>query len=157
MSTPMTKEGYEALRAELNRLRELRPEISDAIAAARALGDLKENSAYPAARERQGMTEARIRDLEVKLSGARVIDVSTLPRNNKVLFGIWVDAVNLTDGKTARLRIVGGEEADPGKGCISVDSPVAKALLGKEVGEQTQVETADGLVTYEIAAVHYDD
>lgn len=157
MSTPMTKEGYVALQGELDKLKTTRPDISEAIASARALGDLKENSAYHAARDQQGMSEARIRDIESKLADAQVIDVAALPRGDKVLFGVWIDVINHNENKPTRLRIVGADEANPGAGCISVNSPVAKALLGSAVGETVEVEIADSVIAYEIIALDFGD
>lgn len=154
MKYPMTKQGAEALEAELKHLKSvMRPQITQAIAEARELGDLKENAEYHAAREQQGMVEARIRDIEGRLGNAQVIDVATLPRTGKVFFGTTVEIVNVDNDETVSYQIVGDDEADIKVGKISVSSPIARALIGKEEGDVVAVKTPGGVVEYEIVEV----
>lgn len=154
MKYPMTKQGAEALEAELKHLKSvLRPQITQAIAEARELGDLKENAEYHAAREQQGMTEARIRDIEGRLGNAQVIDVASLPRTGKVFFGTTVEIVNVDTEESVSYQIVGDDEADIKVGKISVSSPIARALIGKEEGDVVAVKTPGGVVEYEVVEV----
>ncbi|MCJ8170711.1 transcription elongation factor GreA [Atopomonas sediminilitoris] len=156
MKYPMTLQGSRALEEELKHLKgELRPQISQAIAEARELGDLKENAEYHAAREQQGMVEARIRDIEGKLSNAQVIDVTSIPHSGKVIFGTTVDIANCDTGEEVTYQIVGDDEADIKVSKISVNSPIARALIGKEEGEVVNVQTPGGLVEYEIVEVKH--
>ena len=153
---PMTVQGARALEEELKHLKTvLRPQITAAIATARELGDLSENAEYHAAREQQGMSEARIRDIEGRLSGAQIIDVTTIPYTGKVFFGTTVDIVNVESDETVTYQIVGEDEADLKKGKISVTSPIARALVGKEEGEVVVVQTPGGLIEYEIVEVRH--
>lgn len=153
---PMTIQGSHALEEELKHLKTvLRPQITSAIATARELGDLSENAEYHAAREQQGMSEARIRDIEGRLSGAQIIDVTTIPYTGKVFFGTTVDIVNVESDETVTYQIVGEDEADLKKGKISVTSPIARALVGKEEGEVVVVQTPSGLIEYEIVEVRH--
>ena len=153
---PMTVEGEAALRAELEHLKKVeRPRITQAIAEARAHGDLKENAEYHAAREQQGMAEARTRDIESKLAHARVIDVSKIPAGDKVIFGSTVKIVNIANDESITYKIVGDDEADVKIGKISVNSPIARALVGKEIGDVVKVSTPKGEVEYEIDTVKY--
>jgi transcription elongation factor GreA len=153
---PMTKQGHDALQAELQQLKTVdRPRISAAIAEARAHGDLKENAEYHAAREQQGFAEGRIQDIEAKLSNAQVIDVTTMPKNGKVIFGVTVDIVNVDTDETKTYQIVGDDEADIKNNKISVNSPIARGLIGKEEGDTVGIQTPAGLVEYEIAEVRY--
>src|SRR5690606_17123209 len=128
---------------------------SQAIAEARELGDLKENAEYHAAREQQGLAEARIRDIEAKLSNAHIIDVTTVPRTGKVIFGTTVDIANCDTDETVTYQIVGEDEADIKIGKLSVSSPIARALVGKEEGDVVAVKTPSGLVEYEIVEVRH--
>ncbi|WP_022964571.1 transcription elongation factor GreA [Halopseudomonas pelagia] len=154
MKYPMTKQGAEALEAELKHLKSvMRPQITQAIAEARELGDLKENAEYHAAREQQGMVEARIRDIEGRLGNAQVIDVASLPRTGKVFFGTTVEIVNVDNDESVSYQIVGDDEADIKIGKISVSSPIARALIGKEEGDVVAVKTPGGVVEYEIVEV----
>jgi|TARA_R110000796_G_scaffold141407_2_gene257759 transcription elongation factor GreA len=154
MKYPMTKQGAEALEAELKHLKStMRPQITQAIAEARELGDLKENAEYHAAREQQGMVEARIRDIEGRLGNAQVIDVAALPRTGKVFFGTTVEIVNVDTDESVSYQIVGDDEADIKIGKISVSSPIARALIGKEEGDVVAVKTPGGVVEYEIVEV----
>lgn len=153
---PMTKQGHDALQAELQQLKTVdRPRISAAIAEARAHGDLKENAEYHAAREQQGFTEGRIQDIEAKLSNAQVIDVTAMPKTGKVIFGVTVDIVNCDTDETKTYQIVGDDEADIKNNKISVNSPIARGLIGKEEGDTVGIQTPAGLVEYEIAEVRY--
>ena len=151
---PMTVAGERALRDELEQLKKVeRPTVIAAIAEARAHGDLKENAEYHAAREKQGFVEARIGDIEAKLSLAVVIDVTKLPQNGKVVFGVTVDLEH--DAQKTTYKLVGEDEADIHQGKISVTSPVARDLISKEEGDEVTIKTPSGEVTYLIDAVHY--
>ncbi|KUM38681.1 transcription elongation factor GreA [Pseudomonas sp. EpS/L25] len=153
---PMTVQGARALEEELKHLKtELRPKITQAIAEARELGDLKENAEYHAAREQQGMVEARIRDIEGRLQNAQVIDVAALPHTGKVIFGTTVEIANTETDETVTYQIVGDDEADIKQGKLSVGSPIARALIGKEEGDVVLVKTPGGDVEYEIVAVRH--
>ena len=156
MKTPMTKRGAELLRAELQRLKSVeRPAITQAIAEARGHGDLSENAEYEAARDRQGLIEARIRDIETKLANAQVIDPKIVNAEGRCVFGATVD-VEDASGEKATWQIVGEDEADIKEGRISVSSPIARALIGKEAGERVDVQTPGGLKRYEIIDVRYE-
>jgi len=151
---PMTARGHELLQAELKKLKsEDRPAVIKAIAEARAHGDLKENAEYHAAREQQGFCEGRIQEIEGKLSDARVIDVTALPATGKVIFGVTVTMLNLDTDESKTYKIVGDDEADIKQNKISVSSPIARALIGKEEGEVVIVKTPGGDVEYEIEQV----
>ena len=153
---PMTVQGARALEDELKHLKtELRPQITQAIAEARELGDLKENAEYHAAREQQGMVEARIRDIEGRLQNAQVIDVTALPHTGKVIFGTTVEIANTETDETVTYQIVGDDEADIKQGKLSVGSRSARALSGKEEGDVVLVKTPGGDVEYEIVAVRH--
>lgn len=153
---PMTKQGHDALQDELQNLKSVeRPRISAAIAEARAHGDLKENAEYHAAREQQGFVEGRIQDIEAKLSNAQVIDVTTMPKTGKVIFGVTVDIVNCDTDETKTYQIVGDDEADIKNNKISVNSPIARGLIGKEEGDTVSIQTPGGAVEFEIAEVRY--
>ncbi|HEX6591000.1 MAG TPA: transcription elongation factor GreA [Moraxellaceae bacterium] len=154
---PMTKKGHDALQDELQNLKSVeRPRISAAIAEARAHGDLKENAEYHAAREQQGFIEGRIQDIEGKLSNAQVIDVTTMPKTGKVIFGVTVDIVNCDTDETKTYQIVGDDEADIKNNKISVNSPIARGLIGKEEGDTVSIQTPGGAVEFEIAEVRYE-
>ena len=153
---PMTLQGARALEEELKHLKTvMRPKITADIATARELGDLKENAEYHAAREQQGMSEARIRDIEGRLSGAQIIDVTTIPYTGKVFFGTTVEIANVETNEAVTYQIVGEDEADLKEGKISVTSPIARALVGKEEGEVVVVQTPGGLIEYEIVEVRH--
>lgn len=146
----ITKEGYERLKDELHNLKNvLRPAIIQAIAAARELGDLKENAEYHTAKDKQGFIEAQIADFEEKISRAEIIDVAKLD-GKKVKFGATVFLEDLDSGKKFTYKIVSDYESDIEKGLISVGSPVARALLNKEVGNEVEVKIPSGIVAYEI-------
>ncbi len=151
---PMTKAGEVKLREELQHLKTVeRPRIIEAIAEARAHGDLKENAEYHAAREQQGFTEGRIQEIESKLFEARVIDISQIPNTGKVIFGVTVKLLNLETDEQVSWCIVGDDEADVKQGKISISSPVARALIGKETEDVVVVRTPAGEVEYEIEEV----
>jgi transcription elongation factor GreA len=153
---PITKEGEVFLREELKKLKsEDRPRIIDAIATAREFGDLKENAEYHAAKEQQSLTEARIRDIESKLSTSQVIDIKNIEPSDKVIFGTTVTVSNTEQHKSVTYKIVGEDEADASKGKISFASPLAKQLIGKFEGDLLKVETPGGSVEYEIEKVNY--
>jgi transcription elongation factor GreA len=151
--TPMTREGHARLQQELEQLKRVeRPAIIKAIAEARAHGDLSENAEYHAAKERQGFVEARIRELEAKVGGAEVIEP---PREGpRVTFGSTV-RLRARDGKEVRYQIVGSDEADPAQGRISVLSPIARTLIGKEVGDEVKVQAPGGARELEIVAANF--
>lgn len=153
---PLTQAGAKKLRAELEQLKKVeRPRIIEAIAEARAHGDLKENAEYHAAREQQGMTEARIRDLEGQLSHAEIIDVSRLDVGSRVVFGATVTLVDEESGDERTYQIVGDLEADIKENRVSISSPMARALIGREEGDVVEVEAPGGRRQYEIAQVQY--
>lgn len=153
---PMTKEGVEALQAELNNLKKVeRPRITEAIADAREHGDLKENAEYHAARDQQGMVEARIKHIEGTLSGAQVIDVAKLNANGRVVFGATVTLLNIDSDEEVAYKIVGHDEAHIANNKISVNSPIARALIGKEAGDDVVVQAPKGKIEYEILEVEY--
>ncbi|WP_286806542.1 MULTISPECIES: transcription elongation factor GreA [unclassified Marinimicrobium] len=153
---PMTVEGAEALREELHDLKKVqRPRISQAIAEAREHGDLKENAEYHAAREQQSFCEGRIQEIEGKLANAQVIDVKTIPPSGKVIFGTTVTIINCETEQEVTYRIVGDDEADVKANKISVNSPIARALIGKEEGDVVEVKTPGGEVEYEIDKVEH--
>jgi len=151
---PMTPEGAQKLREELTRLKEERPRIARDIEVAREHGDLSENAEYHAAKERQGMVEARIKDYEDKLSRAEVIDPKTLS-GSRVRFGATVKLTNVDTDEQVTYRIVGAEEADLAKGSISVIAPLARALIGKEIGDEVTVQLPAGKRQYEITDVEF--
>ena len=153
---PMTVTGEAKLREELDRLKKVdRPRITQAIAEAREHGDLKENAEYHAAREQQSFNEGRIMEIEGKLGNAQVIDVTTIPKTGKVIFGTTIDLVNVDTDETLTYRIVGEDEADVKSNLISVGSPSARALIGKEEGDVVVVRAPAGDVEYEIDQVQH--
>ncbi len=153
---PMTVEGAQLLRDELHELKSVkRPAIIQAIAEARAHGDLKENAEYHAAREAQGFCEGRIQDIEAKLSNAQIIDISKLANNGKVIFGTTVTILNLETEEEVTYRIVGDDEADIKNNRISVNSPIARGLIGKELDDVVNINTPKGMVEFEITKVEY--
>ena len=153
---PMTVQGARALEEELHHLTKvLRPKLSHDIGVARELGDLKENAEYHAAREQQGMVEARIRDIEGRLQNAQVIDVSSIPHTGKVIFGTTVEIANVETDERVTYQIVGEDEAEIKLGKILVGSPIARALIGKVEGDVAVVKTPGGLVEFEIVEVRH--
>ena len=153
---PMTVEGAQRLRDELQELKTVkRPAIVIAIAEARAHGDLKENAEYHAAREQQGFCEGRIQDIEAKLSNAQIIDITKMPNNGKVIFGATVTILNLDTEEEVTYRIVGDDEADIKNFRISVNSPIARGLIGKTEEDVVTINTPSGMVEFEITQVQY--
>jgi transcription elongation factor GreA len=153
--SPMTKKSYEFLKVEIQRLKGVeRPKASKAIEIARAHGDLSENAEYDAAKEAQGMLEARIRDIESKLATAQVVDIAQLS-GDKVIFGATVEIEDADTGEGKKLMIVGDDEADVSKGKISYQSPIARALIGKQVGDLAKVRLPAGEKEYEIMSVEF--
>ncbi|MBT3752911.1 MAG: transcription elongation factor GreA [Thiotrichales bacterium] len=153
---PLTVKGAEQMRAELHNLKSVaRPEVVEAISEARAHGDLKENAEYHAAREQQGFIEGKIQDLEGKLGNAQEINVATLPQNGRVVFGVTVELEEEDSGETVTYQIVGDDEANSKEGRISVNSPIARALIGKEEGDIAVVKAPAVTKNYEIVEVRY--
>ncbi len=154
--TPMTVAGAEKLQEELRHLKtQVRPQISKAIAEARELGDLKENAEYHAAREQQSFAEGRISDIESKLAAAEIIDVTKVDAGGRVVFGATVTLANVDTGAEVLYQIVGEDEADIKAGRISINSPIARALVGKSAGDIALVDAPGGEVEYEILEVQY--
>ena len=153
---PMTVEGEAALREEVDHLiKVVRPSIIEAIATAREHGDLKENAEYHAAREQQSFAEGRIQDIESKLSNSQIIDISKIPQGDRVIFGSTVTILNIETDEQVTYRIVGDDEANEKEGKISYQSPIARALISKEIGDVVIVKTPGGDVEYEIDDVVY--
>lgn len=156
MRAPLTHLGARRLREELERLRSAeRPRIIEAIAEARAHGDLRENAEYHAAREQQGFVEGRIKELESVLSHAQIIDLSKIDAGNRVVFGATVDLADADSGDAVTYQVVGDLEADIKQGLISISSPLARALIGKHEGDSVAIEAPGGRREYEIVAVRY--
>ena len=154
---PMTVEGEGQLKEELNNLKSIeRPKITSAIKEAREKGDLKENAEYHAAREQQSFTEGRIKDIEAKLSNAQVIDIKNMPKSTKVIFGSTVMLLNLDDEKKVQYKLVGEDEANLKIGKISITSPLARSLIGKEQGDIIELKMPSGITEYEIIKVIYE-
>lgn len=154
---PLTARGAERLQAELHRLKTVvRPEVINAIAEARAQGDLSENAEYDAARERQGFVEGRIKELEGTLSNANIIDPSELNAEGKAVFGATVEIEDLESGDRVAYQIVGDVEADIRSNLISVSSPMARALIGKAEGDVVEVQAPGGVREYEVLSIRYE-
>jgi transcription elongation factor GreA len=154
---PMTARGHELLQKELKRLKSVdRPNVVKAIAEARAHGDLKENAEYHAAKEEQGFIEARIKDIEGKLSHKQVIDATAVDARGKVIFGATVVIFDENTDKEMTYKIVGEDEANIKQGMISYTSPIARALIGKDEGDAIEFQAPDGLKTYDIIEVRYE-
>lgn len=151
----LTAEEKAQLEAKLAAAKAKRPEFSERIAEARALGDLKENAEYHAAKEKQGMIEARIAELEDKISRAEVIDTSKL-NGHRVAFGAWVTLEDVDNESEVTYRIVGADESDLDKGTISVTSPIARAMINREAGDEVRVKAPGGLRTYEIVSIRWN-
>ena len=153
---PLTIHGAEKLKTELNQLKSVdRPKVIQAIAEARAHGDLKENAEYHAAREQQSFIEGRIAEIEGKLSNSQVIDVTKLPQSGKIVFGVTVALSNEETGDEVTYQIVGDDEADIQAGKISISSPIARALIGRQEGDIAIVKAPGGAIEYEILEVKY--
>ncbi|WP_147652711.1 transcription elongation factor GreA [Vulcaniibacterium gelatinicum] len=156
MRAPLTAKGAQRLRAELEELKSVkRPAVINAIAEARAHGDLRENAEYHAAREQQGFIEGRIKQLEAELSHAQVIDVAALKPGTRVVFGATVDLADAESGEEVTYQIVGDLEADIKQGLIAISSPVARALIGKHEGDTVTIDAPAGRREYEIVGVRY--
>lgn len=158
MAVPITQRGADALRAELKDLKTVkRPKVVSAIAEAREHGDLKENAEYHAAREEQSFIEGRIQELEGTLSNAQIIDPTTLPQEGRVVFGVTVTLLDIDTDAEKQYQIVGDYESDIKLNRISVSSPIARALIGKEIDDVVTVQAPGGEVEYEIVAINYGD
>jgi transcription elongation factor GreA len=156
-STPLTVRGAESLKEELHLLKSVeRPKVITAIAEARAHGDLSENAEYDAARERQSFVEGRIAEVESKLSNAQIIDPKTLPADGRVVFGSTVDLEDLDSGDKVIYQIVGDDEANLKVGKISISSPIARSMIGKNIGDVAEVKAPGGLHQYAILNVRYE-
>ncbi|WP_396268490.1 transcription elongation factor GreA [Ideonella sp.] len=157
MSTiPLTKRGAEKIKAELHQLKSVeRHAVIQAIAEARAQGDLSENAEYDAAKDKQGFIEGRILEIEGKLAAAQIIDPATLDAGGRIVFGTTVDLEDEESGDAVTYQIVGDDEADLKQGMISISSPIARALIGKEVGDVAEVRAPGGVRSYEVIAVRY--
>jgi len=154
--TPLTKEGEILIKEKLNELKfTQRPEISQAIAEARAHGDLKENAEYHAAKELQGLVEAKINEMENALANAQVIDVREIPETGRVVFGATIKIYDIDNDNEISYKIVGNLESDPENGSISIDTPIAKTLVGKFVGDEISIKTPSGILNYEILDVKH--
>ncbi len=153
---PITKRGAEMLKAELHKLKTVeRPSVINAIAEARAQGDLSENADYDAAKERQGFIEGRINEVEGKLSAAQIIDPASVDAGGRVVFGATVDLEDEDSGGAVTYQIVGEDEADIKQGLVNISSPIARALIGKEEGDVAEVQAPGGTRRYEVVAVRY--
>ena len=153
---PITAAGAERLKLELKELKSVkRPAIIEAIATARDHGDLKENAEYHAAREEQSFTEGRIAELESALSNAQIIDITRITQNDRVVFGCTVDLLDMATDDEVSYQIVGNIEADISENRIAISSPIARALIGKEEGEDVVVEAPSGSMEYAITAIHF--
>ena len=153
---PITKRGAEKLKEELQRLKTVdRPWVINAIAEARAQGDLSENAEYDAAKDRQGFIEGRIAEIEGKLSAAQIIDPAALDAGGRVVFGATVELEDEDSGSAVTYQIVGEDEADLKLGLVNISSPIARALIGKEAGDVAEVNAPGGLKSYEIIGVRY--
>ena len=153
---PLTKEGEISIKEKLSNLKFVeRPQISNAIAEARAHGDLKENAEYHAAKELQGLIEAKISEMENALANAQVIDVKEIPETGRVIFGSTVKIYDIKNDKEIKYKIVGNLESDPDKGQISIDTPIAKGLVGKFVDDEINIQTPSGNLKYEILEVKH--
>ncbi|AFJ02371.1 Transcription elongation factor GreA [Methylophaga frappieri] len=156
MAVPITLRGADALKSELQELKSVkRPAVVAAISEARAHGDLKENAEYHAAREQQSFIEGRIQELEATLSNSQVIDPASLPQDGRVVFGVTVDLLNIDTDETVTYQIVGDYESDIKQNRISVSSPIARALIGKEVDDVATVQAPGGAIEYEITGIRY--
>ena len=153
---PITKAGEQELAERLRQLKTIdRPEISKAIAEARAHGDLKENAEYHAAKEQQGFIEAKIQEIEHALANAQVIDVRDIPETGRVVFGSTIDLYDITNDKPITYKIVGNLESKPEEGLISIQTPIAQGLMGKNVGDEVSISTPSGVIDFEIEKVQH--
>ena len=155
-SVPITKDGEKVIKEKLSQLKFIeRPKISEAIAEARAHGDLKENAEYHAAKELQGLVEAKINEMESALSNAQVIDVKDIPETGRVVFGSTVTLYDIDDDKEISYKIVGNLESDPDEGKISIDTPIAKGLIGKHIDDEIVIFTPSKKLNYEVIDVKH--
>ncbi|MDA7786113.1 transcription elongation factor GreA [Gammaproteobacteria bacterium] len=155
-SVPITKDGEKAIKEKLSQLKFIeRPKISEAIAEARAHGDLKENAEYHAAKELQGLVEAKINEIESALSSAQVIDVKDIPETGRVIFGSTVTLYNIDEDREITYKIVGNLESDPDAGKISIDTPIAKGLIGKHVDDELIIDTPSKKLNFEVIDVKH--
>ncbi len=153
---PLTKEGEISIKEKLSNLKFVeRPQISQAIAEARAHGDLKENAEYHAAKELQGLVEAKINEMENALANAQIIDVTEIPETGRVVFGSTVTVYDIDNDKNVIYKIVGNLESDPEKGEISIDTPIARGMVGKFVDDEVMIQTPSGNLNYEILEVKH--
>ena len=153
---PITKAGEQELAERLRQLKTIdRPEISQAIAEARAHGDLKENAEYHAAKEQQGFIEAKIQEIEHALANAQVIDVRDIPETGRVVFGSTINLYDITNDKPITYKIVGNLESKPEEGLISIQTPIAQGLIGKNVGDEVSISTPSGVIDFEIEKVQH--
>ena len=153
---PITKAGEQELAERLRQLKTIdRPEISQAIAEARAHGDLKENAEYHAAKEQQGFIEAKIQEIEHALANAQVIDVRDIPETGRVVFGSTIDLYDITNDRPITYKIVGNLESKPEEGLISIQTPIAQGLIGKNVGDEVSISTPSGVIDFEIEKVQH--
>jgi len=156
MAVPITLRGSEALKEELKHLKSVaRPEVVEAIAEARAHGDLKENAEYHAAKEQQSFIEGRINELEGTIGTANIIDVAGLPQDGRVVFGVTVELLNIDTDETVHYQIVGDYEADIKLNRVSISSPIARALIGKEIDDVATVQAPGGAIEYEVVSIDY--
>lgn len=156
MKRPMTPRGYDALRSELQKLKAMRPELARAIEIARGHGDLSENGDYDAAKNKSGMVEGKIRDIEARLALAEIIDPRKITNLNKVVFGVSAKIEEVDSGEARTITIVGSEESDVDRGWISFESPLGKALIGRELGDVAKVALPAGAKEYEIMEIFVD-
>ena len=155
-SVPITKDGEKVIKEKLSQLKFIeRPKISEAIAEARAHGDLKENAEYHAAKELQGLVEAKINEMESALSNAQIIDVKDIPETGRVVFGSTVTLYDIDEDKEISYKIVGNLESDPDAGKISIDTPIAKGLIGKHVDDEVVIITPSRKLNYEVIDVKH--
>ena len=150
---PLTKDGEKKLQEELKSLKIERPKISKAIAEAREHGDLKENAEYHAAREQQGLVEAKIKDIEFKLSNSEIIDNKTTDKKNHIIFGCTVELLNINDNSKVKYQIVGDEEADLTKNKISFNSPIGQGLINKKVGDEITITVPNGELNFKVIEI----
>ena len=150
---PLTKDGEKKLQEELKNLKLERPKITKAIAEAREHGDLKENAEYHAAREQQGMVEAKIKDIEFKLSNSEIIDNKTTDKKNHIIFGCTVELLNINDNSKVKYQIVGDEEADLTKNKISFNSPIGQGLINKKVGDEIAITVPNGQLNFKVIEI----
>ena len=150
---PLTKDGEKKLQEELKSLKFERPKISKAIAEAREHGDLKENAEYHAAREQQGLVEAKIKDIEFKLSNSEIIDNKTTDKKNQIIFGCTVELLNINDNSKIKYQIVGDEEADLTKNKISFNSPIGQGLINKKVGDEIAITVPNGQLNFKVIEI----